>query len=57
MTYKIATGLQLLGLILCGYGLVLGLSSGDVKTELKLMVAGAVVFVIGRMLLGGQGGE
>jgi hypothetical protein len=47
----------MLGLVICGYGLILGLSSGDVKTELKLMVAGAVLFVIGRLILGGGAAE
>ena len=46
----IARILQLLGLIVAGYGLFIGLYEQDIKRELVFGAFGAVLFLIGWML-------
>jgi hypothetical protein len=42
--------IQLLGLIVAGYGLFVGLYVGDIKLELMVGAFGSVLFLIGWML-------
>jgi hypothetical protein len=42
--------IQLLGLIVAGYGLFIGLYVGDIKLELMVGAFGSVLFLIGWML-------
>ena len=50
MTPLIGRLMQLIGMIILPIGLVHGFSSGDVRTEVKLLALGGFLFVLGWIL-------
>jgi len=58
--WSLAKGLQASALCVVGYSLYVGVSSTDATTELKWLMAGAVIFLVGVLLerfsSGGEGG-
>ncbi len=50
--YAAGRSLQLLGLVVTGFGFFSGLLGGNVRRELALLAMGAAVFFAGRWLQG-----
>ncbi len=48
--WYLAKGLEIIGLTQVLVGLFIGISSDDLRTELKIAAIGVVIFVVGRLL-------
>ena len=51
MRFLIGRGLQLVGIVLVGVGLLVGLVRDDLKYEERMFFAGGGVFVVGWLLV------
>jgi len=50
MSYFIGRFLQLAGMVILPIGFYIGFAQDDVRTEVKLLVIGGLLFVVGWML-------